>query len=188
MGPVYDTASATFEHPEIYLGNGMINLTHIVVFTSKSIIVFTADLKSQTTIDRTKILRQFSELVCVAPALPSAGKPRFLISAWMDPWSTYSSSNYGETVIQKDALQFFTEIQKVRPEAVVRVGNSGGYFNSWTTPIIVNTEEMTVEHDDTLRESIYVSGSKVDSACEYAPGSLVLALQAQSAFLIAKDW
>ena len=110
MGPVAATASSIFEHPEIYLGNGLIAHTHIVVFTSKNIIVFTVDLKSHKIFDRTKILRQFSELVCVATALPSAGKPRFLISAWMDPWSTYSSSNYMQTIVRKDALQFFTEI------------------------------------------------------------------------------
>ena len=51
-----------------------------------------------------------------------------------------------------------------------------GYFNSWNTPIIINTEEMTIDYDETMRESVYVSGSKVDSAVEFAPGSLVLAL------------
>ena len=141
LGPLYNTASSTFEHPEIYLGNGLISLTHIAVFTSKNILVFKTDLSSHQIFDRTKILRQFSELVCVATAFPSAGKPRFLISAWMDPWNTYSSSNYGETVVRKDALRFFNEISKERPEAVYSVINDG-YFNSWATLITIDPEEM----------------------------------------------
>ena len=143
-GPLHSTASSTCIHPEIYLGNGLIALTHIVVFTSKNIIVFTADIQSHKIFDRTKILRQFSELVCVAAALPSAGKPRFLISAWMDPWSTYSSSNHGETVLRIDALRFFDEFSKERPEGVCKVSDVG-YNNSWVSPIIINPEEMTID-------------------------------------------
>ena len=47
---------------------------------------------------------------------------------------------------------------------------------------------MTVSFDETLRESVYVSGGRVDSICEFNHGQLLLAIQNKNAILIVKNW
>ena len=79
------------------------------------------------------------------------------------------------------------EIEEIRPEAVYKLEDDG-YYNAWCALITVNPEEMTVSFDETLRESVYVSGGRVDSICEFNHGQLLLAIQNKNAILIVKNW
>ena len=63
-----------------------------------------------------------------------------------------------------------------------------GYFNSWVAKIKINAEKMTIELDDTMHESVYVHGTKVDSVCEFAIGSLLLSILSKNVILIVKNW
>ena len=89
--------------------------------------------------------------------------------------------------MRKDALNFQKEIEDIRPEAVFKLEDDG-YFNAWCNRITINPEEMTVDYDETLSESVYVSGGRVDSICEFSQGQLLLAIQSKNAILIAKNW
>lgn len=47
---------------------------------------------------------------------------------------------------------------------------------------------MTVEFDETLSQSLYINGCQVNSCCEFAPGSLLLAVTTSNFILIAMNW
>ena len=64
-------ASATFEHPEIYLYHKLISLEYIAVITTKNVNLFSSDLQTQKQFDRNLILKQFCEMMCAAPAFSS---------------------------------------------------------------------------------------------------------------------
>ena len=85
-------ASATFEHPEIYIYHKLISKDYIAVFTTKNINLFTTDLKTQKQFDRNLILKQFCELMCTTTAFSdSVFGNKFVVGCWMEPWSTYRS-------------------------------------------------------------------------------------------------
>ena len=136
--------------------------------------------------DRTKILHQFCELLCSAIAFSHAGNVvKFCLGCWMDPFYSYGTNLLGKT--RKDALRFLGLITGLRPEAVYKI-KTDGYFNSWIVSVEVDPEEMKIKFDETLKESVYISGFKVDSLCEFAPGSLLLAVQTNNVILIVQSW
>ena len=86
--PLHTSASSEFEHPEIYLSHGLISLALLAVFTTLNINLFeTSLLTPNKRFDRTKILKQFCQLLCTATAFPHIISPYFVIGAWCDPVS-----------------------------------------------------------------------------------------------------
>ena len=65
-----------------------------------------------------------------------------------------------------------------------------GRLDHWLSrlKIKINAELMTIEFDDSMLESVYVHGTKVDSVCEFAVGSLLLAVLSKNVILIVKNW
>ena len=103
----------------------------------------------------------------------------------MDPFYSFGCNQFGKT--RKDALRFLGMINDRRPEAVYKMKDDG-YFNIWIVKVKIDPEEMKIKFDETLKESVYISGCKVDSLCEFALGSLLLAVQTNNVILIVQNW
>ena len=108
----------------------------------------------------------------------------------MEPWHSYQSelNHKGERIsVSREALHFLSEMQKTRSEAVHKI-ISDGYFNCWVVKVNINPKAMEIEFDVAMREAVYVHGGNVNSACEFKPGQLLLAVPSQNVILIVNSW
>ena len=72
--PLHTTAFSEFDFPEIFLGYGLIKLALLlVVFSTLNINLFETNLLTPNKrFNRTKILKQFCQLLCVANAISAS--------------------------------------------------------------------------------------------------------------------
>ena len=79
------------------------------------------------------------------------------------------------------------DYKEKRPEGIYKTMEDG-YFHTWVTLIKINYNQMTIEFDQKMSESVYISGTKVDSVCAFKPGSLLLSVLSKNVILLVKNW